>query len=85
MVREGTRIVKRVLAIVNDSTLSDEIANAQGDLVRMQAALDRLPGLVRRAQAAVALIRATPLVPRSIGDAVGRLRREIRAFRAALR
>jgi hypothetical protein len=80
IVREGTRIGKRILALANDSTLSLQIAKAERDVIRMRVALNRLPGLVSRAQAAGGLIRATPLVPPALADAVIRARRTLRAF-----
>jgi hypothetical protein len=71
--REGMRIVKRVLALVNQSSLRVEIARVQGDIARIRAARERLPGLERRAQAALVILRTVSV----------RLQREIRAFQSA--
>jgi hypothetical protein len=83
--REAVRIVKRVLALVNDSPLPLQLAKAEADAARISRALDRIPALVRRADDAAEVIRATPLIPPALVELFARIRREYAAFRAAVR
>lgn len=84
-IREGRRIVSRVLRLVNDPPLAKELAKAEADGKRLMGALERIPPLQCRAQGALETIRTTPVVPPSIGVTVRRVRDEIRGFREALR
>jgi hypothetical protein len=82
--RDGRRIVTRLLALVNDPPLNAQLAKAESDSRRLNAALERIAPLQRRAQIAISTIRSTPLVPPAIGEMVLRIRAEIRAFRKEL-
>ncbi len=83
MVSEALRIVRRVMALVNDSPLPLQMAKAQDDVGRIEDALDRIPVLRQRAEAALTVIRTTSIIPPAIGDIVARIRAEIRDFRRA--
>jgi hypothetical protein len=83
--REGRRIVTRVMRLINDLPLTKELAKAEADGRRLSAALERIPPLQRRAEAAIVTIRTTPLVPPAVADVVRQIKAEIRAFRQALR
>jgi hypothetical protein len=83
--REAVRIVKRVLALLNDSPLPLQLAKAEADAARISRAFDRIPALVRRADDAAEVIRATPLIPPALVELVARVRREYVAFRTAVR
>jgi hypothetical protein len=85
IVSEGLRIVRRVMALVNDSPLPAKLDKAEADAGRIEAALDRIPALRQRAEAALTVIRTTRLVPPAIGDLIARIRTEIRDFRRAAR
>jgi hypothetical protein len=84
-VRDGRRIVSRLMRLVDESPLPLQLSRADADLQRINAALERIPPLQRRAQLAIATIRTTPLVPPSIGRVIRQIKAEIRAFREALR
>jgi hypothetical protein len=83
--REGRRIYTRVMRLINDPPLTKELAEAEADARRLNAALERIAPLRRRAESAIATIRNTPLIPASVGEMVRRIRSEYRAFRRALR
>jgi hypothetical protein len=83
--REGRRIVTRVMRLINDLPLTKELATAEAAGRRLSAALERIPPLQRRAEAAIVTIRTTPLVPPAVADVVRQIKAEIRAFRQALR
>lgn len=84
-VRDGRRIVSRLMRLVSESPLPLQLSKAEADLQRINVALERIPPLQRRAQLAIATIRTTPLVPPSIGRVIRQIKAEIRAFREALR
>jgi hypothetical protein len=84
IVREGSRIVRRVIALSQDSELPLKLAKAEADAVRINRAVERLPALLERAQTAVVVIRTTPFVPPALGTVMVRIAAEVRAFRAAL-
>lgn len=84
-VREALRIVKRVLALVDESPLPLQVAKTEADVGRIGHALDQLPGLGRRAEHAAIVIRTTPLIPPAVEAVATRIGREIRAFRTASR
>jgi hypothetical protein len=83
--RDARRIISRVMKLINNPPLEAELAKAEADSRRLNAALDRVPALQGRAQAAIATIRTTPLIPPAIGQVVRRIRAEYRAFRRELR
>ena len=83
--REARRIVTRSIRLVNELPLTAELAKAEADSGRITAALERVPPLQRRAEAAIVTIRTTPLVPPAAGDVIRRIQAEIRSFRQALR
>jgi hypothetical protein len=85
VVREGLRIFKRVMALVDDQTLAQALLRAEGDAGRITAALERIPALQTRALAAVDTIRTTPIVPPVLAGLIQRVKFEIRAFRHELR
>jgi hypothetical protein len=85
IVGNASRIIKRVIALVADSSLPAQVAKAGDDLERLSRALERVAPLRKRALDAVQTIRATPLVPSAIGEIVGRIKAEIRAFRRTFR
>jgi hypothetical protein len=84
-VRDGRRIVSRLMRLVSESPLPLQLSKAEADLQRINVALERIPPLQRRAQLAIATIRTTPLVPPSIVRVIRQIKAEIRAFREALR
>jgi hypothetical protein len=85
VVRQGIRIVRRIIGLVNDSPLPAKFAQADADLARINRALDRLPALQERCEAALTSLRTTPLVPQQLAAAFGQLVRDVRDPDAARR
>jgi hypothetical protein len=84
-VREGSRIVKRVIGLVSGSPLPRKFRTAQDDLDRILRAVNRLPALQRRAEEALEIVRTTPVVPPMLAPIIARTRAEIAALSRALR
>jgi hypothetical protein len=85
LVGEGGRIVRRILTLIGGSPLTAQLARAELDVNRITSSLERVPALVQRAIAAVAIIRSTPLVPPAIASTIRRIQVEIAAFKRAYR
>lgn len=84
-VREAIRIVRRLIELVERSPLPLQLAKAEADMGRIDAAVSRLPELEARANRALLRLRENPLVPPSVIVAVRRIELEIAAFRRASR
>ena len=84
-VGEVLQIVRHIRGLIESSPLPLQLAKAESDLRRIEAAAARLPMLQARAQAAMSVIRETPLVPPGISAFIERLRSETAAFRREAR
>jgi hypothetical protein len=85
IVREARGLVGRLIKLTEASPLLLQMSKAEADVGRIEKAVAQLTVLVGRAQAAIAVARAAPLVPPELGRFVRRVRREVAALRAALR
>ncbi len=85
IVGEVRRIIGHVTDLVEKSPLPLQLSKAEADVARIEAAAARLPALQRRAEAAVAVIRSTPIVPPQIGALIRRIQIEIAGFRRQVR
>ncbi|GAC1412884.1 MAG: hypothetical protein NVSMB64_23090 [Candidatus Velthaea sp.] len=83
-IREVRRIMRRMKAYGDLPVIHAGEAAAR-EAVRLAAALDQLPALERRASAAIAALRATPLVPPVFRETMRRVQAEIAAFQVAVR
>ncbi len=83
IITEIGSILGHVTKLVDRSALPLLIAKAEGDLSRIESSGTKLTALTARAQAAVVLIRTTPLVPVQIAQLIARVRVEVAAFRKA--
>jgi hypothetical protein len=83
--REVRGLVGRLVKLSAASPLLLKISKAEADVGRIEKAVAQLAVLAGRAQAAIAVMRAAPLVPPDIARFVRLVRREVAALRAALR
>ncbi len=84
IVTEVKQIVAHLVGLVNGSDLPLQIAKAEADLARCEAALAQVPALQLRAESALVVLRTTPLIPPAIAALIERIRVEILAFRRAV-
>jgi len=80
IVGEASKLLRHVFAIIDQSTLPRQLDIAEADLDRLSDALEQLPQLRRRTDAAFATLRTATLVPATLSRIVRRIETERRAF-----